>query len=232
MPRAKRWATYAVDPLAVLNDPDFVRMIEHPLWERAQRAYLVLWLGAWLEKEPGVYPYLPRRFAQLVNLTPEQWAEVEPLVRPAFKMRDADGAWFLAAMVMRQDATQHAFTTRSIAARIAAKARWRKVKDAERINGKHADANANADSNANANANAAVEASGGTPAELPADLRLEAEKGHPKIDPDLVWRKVLDDGPCRNVRNKFRNWVRIADERGMDLKPRQLLFGTPEDPGR
>lgn len=136
MPRAARWQQFHVEPLALLNDPDFVRMRElpdgtrHPLGERAQRAYVILWLSAWGEKEPGVIPYLPRRIADTVGLELAEWLEVATIVRPAIKVREGDGAWLFPKLIEEHEAQNRRYKTKKQQATRSANARWGKDKDA------------------------------------------------------------------------------------------------------
>lgn len=93
MPRDKRYQGFLMYPNAILTDPDFLK-----LTHAGQRAYCLLVLAAWGQKEPGVLPAIPGYLARQAMVDVSEWTHIESELLVMFKIR-GDGAWTLPVMI-------------------------------------------------------------------------------------------------------------------------------------
>lgn len=241
MSRNKRAASFLFEPTRFRTDPAVMAMSP-----AARGAYIILLCAGWDLPKPGVFPADDRLLAQLAMCTSGEWASVRQEVSAAFTVTDR--AWTQKGL-LRTKAAQDRFVSRQSergrAGANATNAKWLSGASAataldagspqptsvlgSRFSGSETLALPDSvlESNGSALSGVGVRSRFGDPG-----IFAELAARHPRVDLDLIAAKVLDDGPCRNLRNKLRNWTRIADERGMDLKPllERLTFGNEESP--
>lgn len=88
----------------------------------------------------------------------------------------------------------------------------------------HAEADTDAEADAEADplpAAARIAAAFGT------RLLKELQTSYPLVDIEVVALKVLDSADTKNPKNALRNWVKFANDKKIDLKPKRRTFGEP-----
>jgi len=212
-------------------------MAEHPLWERAQRAYLMLLFEAWGQKEPGVFPYTPRGLAKASGLDLKAWEEIEHVVKPGFTIRESDGAWTFPLMIEVNERQKRIHKKQTEKSKRAAKARWSKPLDATSMANGHACSNGvgHADSISVSNSDSVSVAEpkvkrGRRPTAFADELISRLEAKYPRLDVRLTADNLLNH-PKQYVDwdKALHNWCRKSELNGWDRKKTDVSTWGEDD---
>jgi uncharacterized protein YdaU (DUF1376 family) len=247
MPRVPRFDSFPIEPAAILADPAFQAM--SPL---AQRAYLILLLNLWGQKEPGIIPDSDFALAPAAWVGLEEWRELRPEVAPALDRKTRHGSWVSPKMVETHAAQVRWYATRKRAGKKGGKASAGKrisstrqaqvglsLEQSSTGGGRREEGREGGVPHSapvpRLNGSAIAEAGGRWRAPLLAafgsDLLEQLQAEYPERDGALIASKCLDSNP-KKPKQALRNWFAKAREFDSERRPTRTEGGDPQEGDR